>query len=226
MLVYQAAIMTQLHHTSFFFVLLSLSLTINLPFTFGLSPSPPVASPEPVPLESTASQLLVPQSTFPIDNSFNASNADPYKCFKESPFAPNRPSYLDCLSAIRRLPEDPTPGSFQYVESVNLATTNPHPTNGNSTGRPLNAFKLPRSETFLSCRLIIGLDASSGGSEEGSWASVGLNAGQLNLQCVHYGSLKEFYGGSTTAGDNGLITIVLLYSGSGLGDNDTAIASS
>lgn len=72
---------------------------------------------------------------------------------------------------------------------------------------------------------MIGLDASSGGSEKGSWASVGLNAGQLNLQCVHYGALKEFYGGSTTAGENGLITIVLLYSGYEPSDNETAIAS-
>lgn len=64
--------------------------------------------------------------------------------------------------------------------------------------------------------------------ETGSWAGVGLNAGHLNLRCVHYGGLKEFYGGSTTAGDHGLITIVLLYSGesgSELGDNETAIAS-
>lgn len=102
-------------------------------------------------------------------------------------------------------------------------------TDKNSTGRPRNAFQLPRSETDSSCRMIIGLSASAVAGENGSWAGVGLNAGQLNLQCVQYGVLKEFYGGSTTAGDNGLITIVLLYSGrssgSELGDNETAIAS-
>ena len=221
--------MTQLHHSSLFFVFLFLSLTINVPFIFGLSPSPPVASsyanPQPIPLESTASQLLVPQSRNGIDNPSNASNEDPYKCFTISPFAPNRPSYQDCLSAIRRLPEDPTPGTFQYVENLQLTTLSPTQLTENSTGRPLDAFKLPRTETFSSCRLIIAFDASAGGSEKGSWASIGLNAGQLNLQCVHYGGLKEFYGGSTTAGDSGLITIVLLYSGNELGGNDTAIAS-
>ena len=121
--------MTQLHHSSLFFVFLSLSLTIKLPFTSGLSPRAPVASPygnpEPVPLESTASQPLVPQSIYPIDNSSNASNNDPYKCFRESPFAPNRPSYVDCLSAIRRLPDSPTPGMFQYVGNLHVIIPSP-----------------------------------------------------------------------------------------------------
>ena len=78
--------------------------------------------------------------------------------------------------------------------------------------------------------MIIGLTATAVTGENGSWAGVGLSAGQLNLQCVQYGVMKEmFYGGSTTAGDSGLITIVLLYSGrasgSELGDNETTIAS-
>ena len=75
---------------------------------------------------------------------------------------------------------------------------------------------------------MIGLTARAVDGENGTWAAVGLNAGQLNQQCVRYGYLKEFYGGSTTAGDHGLITIAILYSGiSGgeLGDNETAIAS-
>ena len=116
--------MTQFHHIRLFFVFLFFSLTINLPFTLGLSPRLTVpqlyGNPEPVPLESTASQPLVPQSIYPIDASANASETDLFKCFKVSPFAPNRPSYVDCLSAIRRFPEDPTPGLFQYVENYTL----------------------------------------------------------------------------------------------------------
>ena len=78
--------------------------------------------------------------------------------------------------------------------------------------------------------MIIGLTATAVAGENGSWAGVGENAGQLNLQCVQYGAVKELsYGGSTTAGDSGLITIVLLYSGRAagieLGDNETAVAS-
>ncbi len=62
--------------------------------------------------------------------------------------------------------------------------------------------------------------------ETGSWAGVGLETGELNQRCVRYGTLKEFYGGRTTGGDHGLITIVLLYSGGRwLGDNETEIAS-
>ena len=123
--------MTQLHHISFLFLSLSFSLIFNLPFTFGLSPRAtvalPYANPQPIPLESTASQPLIPQSTYAIDSSSNASNTDPYKCFKTSPFAPSRPSYVDCQSAIRRLPEDPVPGSFQYVESLYLVIPNRTP---------------------------------------------------------------------------------------------------
>lgn len=114
--------MTQSHHISLLFVFLSFSLIINLSFTFSRSPRAPVASPygipEPVPLESTAPQQLSPQSAYSIDNSSNFLNTDPFKCFKVSPFAPDRPSYVDCLSAIRRLPENPTSGSFQYVEDL------------------------------------------------------------------------------------------------------------
>lgn len=116
--------MIQFHQTSLLFVILFFSLTINLPFAFGLSPRLTVpelyGNPEPVPLESTASQPLVPQLISPIDNSANASNTDPFKCFKVSPFAPNRPSYVDCLSAIRRFPEGPTPGLFQYGRTYTL----------------------------------------------------------------------------------------------------------
>ena len=111
--------MTQFHRISLFFLLLSRCLTINLPFTFGLGPRLPAASPngnpEPVPLESTASQLLDPQSISPIENPSNVSNTDPYNCFKTSPFAPNRPDYADCRSAIGRLSKDASPGLFQYV---------------------------------------------------------------------------------------------------------------
>ena len=63
--------------------------------------------------------------------------------------------------------------------------------------------------------------------ENGSWAGVALQALRLNVRCVHDGSEKQFYGGSTTAGDSELITVVLLYSGNpGLGDNETETASS
>ena len=129
--------MTQFHRISLFFVLLSLCLTINLPFTFGLSPRLPVTlpygNPEPVPLESAASQLLVPHSIHPIENPTenptNATNTDPYNCFKTSPFAPNRPDYVDCRSAIRRLSKDARPGLFQYVgKTLHLAVPTPQST--------------------------------------------------------------------------------------------------
>ncbi len=123
--------MTQLHHISLFFLSLSLSLTTTLSLTFSLSPRPPVPSPlrnpEPVPPKLTPSQPLTPQSTNRIGNFSNPSNADLYNCFKTSELAPSRPLYVDCLSAIRLLPEDPTTGRFQYVENLHLAIPNPSP---------------------------------------------------------------------------------------------------
>ena len=230
MLVYQAAIMTKLHHITLFllFVSHSLSLTISLPLTFGLSPRPPVPppyTPEPVP-EPTPSESLTPPSINPIDNSSNTSNTNTYDCFKTSPFAPARPLYNDCLSAIRVLPIDPTRGQFQYVQNPHLATPNLTPLTAISTGSPSDAYRLPRFETSGTCRVFIGLNNFVKHGETGSWAGVGLEAGQLNMHCVQYGSLKEFYGGKTTGGDHGKITVVLLYSGeSVLGENGTEIAS-
>ena len=125
--------MTQLHHITLFFLFLSLSLSVTttLPLTLGLSPHPPVLppyrSPEPVPPKSTPSQPLTPQSINPIDNSTNTSNTNSYDCFREppfAPFAPFRPLYDDCLSAISRIPEDPTRGLFQYVDNPHLQIPN------------------------------------------------------------------------------------------------------
>ena len=133
MLVYQAAIMTQLHHITLFFLLLSLlpslslSLITTLPLTFGLSPRPPVPppyTPEPVPPKPTPSESLTPPSIHPIDNSSNTSDSNSYDCFKASPFAPARPLYNDCISAIRALPVDRTQGQFQCVENLYLAIPN------------------------------------------------------------------------------------------------------
>ena len=123
--------MTQLHHITLFFLFLSLpiSLATTLPLTFGPSPDPPVpppySTPEPIPPKSTPIQPLTPPSIDPIDNSINISNANYYDCFKTSPFAPARPLYNDCQSAIRRLPAELTHGRrFQYVENPHLATPN------------------------------------------------------------------------------------------------------
>ena len=123
--------MTQLHHISLFILSLSLSLTTTLSLTFGLSPSPPVPSPdgssELVTPKSTPSQPLTPQSTDTIGNFSNIPNTGPYKCSKTSPFAPARPFFGDCQSAIRLLPQDPTTGHFQYVENLHIAIPNPTP---------------------------------------------------------------------------------------------------
>ena len=228
--------MTQLHHIALFFLFLSiylpLSLAITLPLTFGLSPIPPVPppyTPEPISPTSTPTQPPTPPSISPLDNSTNTPNGNSYDCFKTSPFAPARPLYNDCLAAIRLLPVDPTLGRFQYLEK-NPPLTIPNPTlltNSHSSGGPSDAYRLPRFENSGTCRLILGLDYTAEHGETGSWAGVGLDAGQLNLRCVQYGNLKEFYGGRTTAGENGLITVVLLFSGTaGVGDDATEVASS
>ncbi|KAK0507721.1 hypothetical protein JMJ35_009610 [Cladonia borealis] len=197
--------MTQLHHITLFFLFLSLypplSLAITLPLTFELSSSPAVPRPKPI-------QPLTPPSISPIDNSTNTTKENSYDCFKASPFAPARPLYSDCISAIRLLPTSRELALFH-------------------TGDSSDAYQLPRFETSGTCRLLIGLDHTAAHGEVGSWAGVGLDAGQLNYCCVQYGSLKEFYGGKTTTGANGLITIVLLYSGTaGVGENETEVASS
>ena len=236
MLVYQAPIMTQLHQITLFFLFLSLypplSLAITLPLTFELNPSPLVAPPysssEPIPHKSTPTQPLTPPSIIPIDDSTNTTNENSYECFKTSPFAPARPLYNDCLAAIRLLPISTELGLFQYVELPPLANPYSHRrTNSHSTGDSGDAYQLPRFETSGTCRLILGLDHTAVHGEVGSWAGVGLDAGQLGVGCVQYGSLKDFYGGKTTTGANGLITIVLLYSGTaGVGEKETEVASS
>ncbi len=130
MLVYQAVIMTHLHHISIFFLFLSLSLSLTTtsPLAFGLNQRPPVPppyrTPEPVPPKSTPPQPLTPQSINRIENPSNTSNTNSYDCFKTSPFAPDRPNYYDCLDAIRLLPSDPTKGQFQSVENLHLALPN------------------------------------------------------------------------------------------------------
>ena len=106
--------MTQLHHTILLclslFLSLPLSLGTTLPLTFELSPSPAV--PPPTPTEPLTL----------IDNSINTTNENSYDCFKTSPFAPARPLYNDCLSAIRLLPTSTELGLFQYAENPPLAT--------------------------------------------------------------------------------------------------------
>ena len=129
----------------------------------------------------------------------------------------------------------PSVSSPQVANSHSSSTLKTHPlqyllsprTNTHSTGDSSDAYQLPRFETSGTCRLLIGLDHTAAHGEVGSWAGVGLDAGQLNYCCVQYGGLKEFYGGKTTTGANGLITIVLLYSGTaGVGDNEAEVASS
>ena len=222
--------MTKFHHITLFFLFFSLSLAITLPLTIELSPGPPVSSPysapEPVPPNSAPSQLLPPPSINGTGTSSNTSDANSYDCFKMSPFAPARPLYNDCQAAIRLLPIDTTSSQFQYVKNPHLAIPNPTPTNSQkSSGNPSDAYRLPRFEDFGTCRLIIGLDNTATRiGETASWTGVRQDAQQLNQRCVQYGILKEFYGGKTTSGEHGLITVVLLYSG--VGDNETEVASS
>lgn len=223
--------MTKFYHITLFLLLFSLSLATTLPFTIELSPSQPVSSPysapEPVPPNSAPSQPLTPISISGTGKSSNTSDANSYDCFKMSPFAPARPLYNDCQAAIRLLPIDTTTSQFQYVKNPHLAIPNPPPpTNSQkSSGNPSDAYRLPRFEDSGTCRLIIGLDnTATWTGETASWTGVRQDAEQLNQRCVQYGILKEFYGGKTTSGEHGLITVVLLYSG--VGDNETEVASS
>ena len=105
--------MTQLHHITLLvlslFLSLPLSLATTLPLTFKLSPSPAVPPPTPT------------QPLTLVDNSINTTSENSHDCLKTSPFAPARPLYNDCLSAIRLLPTSTDLGLFQYVENPHLA---------------------------------------------------------------------------------------------------------
>ncbi|CAF9908207.1 MAG: hypothetical protein ALECFALPRED_004350 [Alectoria fallacina] len=101
-----------------------------------------------------------------------------------------RPLYRDCNSAVDILSSSRVPGYFH-------------------SGRPMDTWQLPVTETFGTCDVLLQL-APFSLPERSSWRQVKAAARDLNEYCRTKKALSDVTGGAVTVGDHGRIQISIV----------------